>query len=51
MELLDDGNRNNFNFTLHRLSSSKKLLILEKINDELKNIICDYIYDIISSYN
>ena len=51
LELLDDGNRNNFNFTLHRLSSSKKLLILEKINDELKNIICDYIYDIISSYN
>ena len=50
MELLDNDNRNNFNFTLHKLSSSKNLSILEKINIELKNILCDYIYEIISSY-
>ena len=50
MESLDDGNKNNFSFTLHSLSSGKRLSILDKINKELKNVLCDYIYEIISSY-
>lgn len=49
MELLENGNRNNFNFTLHKLYSSN-MPILEKINTELRNVLCDYIYDIISLY-
>ena len=50
MELLENDNRNNFNFTLHKLSNNKNLSILDKISIELKDVLCDYIYDIISSY-
>lgn len=50
MEVLDTEDRNNFDFTLHRLSSSSNLSILNKINTEMKNVLCDYIYEIISSY-
>lgn len=50
MELLENDNRNNFNFTLHKLSGNKNLSILNKINIELKDVLCDYIYEIISSY-
>ena len=49
METLDNGNRNNFNFTLHALSN-KNIDVLERINNELKNVLCNYIYDIISLY-
>ena len=49
MEILDNGNRNNYNFTLHRLNNSI-VPVIGKINEELKNILCDYIYDIISLY-
>jgi hypothetical protein len=49
MEILDNDNRNNYNFTLHRLNNST-VPVIGKINEELKNILCDYIYDIISLY-
>jgi len=49
MEILDNGNRNNFNFTLHKLHNNT-IPIINKINDELRNVLCDYIYEIISLY-
>lgn len=49
MEKLDNGNRNNFNFTLHKLHNNT-IPIINKINDELRNVLCDYIYEIISLY-
>lgn len=49
MELNENEERNNYNFTLHRLNVSN-IPIIKKINDELKNVLCDYIYDIISLY-
>jgi hypothetical protein len=50
MELSENDTRNNFNFTLHKLSSNKSFSILDRINTELKNVLCDYVYEIISSY-
>lgn len=50
MELLENGNRNNFNFTLHRMVTNKNITILDKINTELRNTLCDYVYDIISRF-
>ena len=49
MELNENEERNNYNFTLHRLNVSN-IPIIKRINDELKNVLCDYIYDIISLY-
>ena len=39
-----------YEFTLHRLVKEKSNTILYKINEELRNIICDYINDVISLY-
>jgi len=49
MELNENEERNNYNFTLHRLNVSN-IPIIKRINDELKNVLCDYIYNIISLY-
>lgn len=50
MELID-GNKNTFNFTLHRLKSDNNGELLFKINEELRGVLCDYIKEIISLYN
>lgn len=50
MEVFED-NKNTYNFTLHRLKSDKNNPILFNINEELREVLCDYIIDIISLYS
>ena len=50
IEIGDEDERHNYNFTLHKLSNNRKLSIIKPINDELKNVLCDYIIDVISLY-
>ena len=47
---LSKENKNTYNYTLHRLVSEKNSSILYKINEELRNVLCDYIYDVLSLY-
>ena len=49
-ELDAEKNRHNYNFTLHRLVTNKSLSILDNINTELRNVLCDYIIETISQY-
>ena len=50
LELID-GNKNTYNFTLHRLKVNNNGELLFKINEEIRGVLCDYIKEIISLYN
>ena len=49
LELDNDNNKNTYNYTLHKMSNNNDDLLF-KINDLLKETMCDYIYDIINLY-
>ena len=46
-----DENKMTYNFTLHRLINDNNNPLLFELNEELRNVLCDYIKDIISLYD
>ncbi len=49
LEIVDET-KNTYNYTLHRLNNDKYNELLYKINEELRNVLCDYILHIILLY-